>query len=130
MPETVDNPRMSVDKHVENSNGGYPQVFGLRGSQLWAKLGQSSEYDPSGVLATEACRIADRLDALESMLAGGDLTVLQEARLQSAALKALLESPVLKVSEGKADPLDDLARAREARLATAAGVLGSEVLDI
>lgn len=94
--------------------------FGERGRALWQQLGQDSEHSPSGVLAVEACRTADRLDALADVIAGGDLTVLQEARLQSAALKVLLESPVLKVSEvGKVSPVDDLAAQRSARRAAA-----------
>jgi hypothetical protein len=94
--------------------------LGERGAALWSALRQSDSHGPSGALALEACRAADRLDSLEDRIAGGDLTVLQEARLQQAALKSLLESPVLKVSEsGKADPVDDLARARAARRSAA-----------
>lgn len=96
--------------------------FGPRGSELWLALAQSSEFSPSGVLAVEACRAADRLDDLDRLMAEGDLSVLVEARLQAAGLKSLLESPLLKPSEDKgASGVDSLAAKRAARRAAAQG---------
>jgi hypothetical protein len=95
-------------------------TFGDRGEALWAALGQVAST-PAGVLAVEACRIADRLDAL-----AGDPESWVEARLQAAQLKALLESPLLKVAEPKgASGVDDVAARRAARRAAAQGASGS-----
>lgn len=115
--------------------------FGSRGSELWRRLGQDSEFTPAGVLAVEACRTADRLEGLDRQLSGdellrvesdrqGDLVLmvdkaLIEARLQASALKALLESPLLKVAAEGADPLDEFTREREARRAAASGSYGA-----
>jgi hypothetical protein len=91
-------------------------VFGPRGTELWASLGQD-EFTPAGVLAVEACRIADRLDRLD-----GDVDTWVEARLQAAQLKALLESPLLKSEPAKgATGVDSLAAKRQARRAAAQG---------
>ena len=89
-----------------------------RGRRLWAFLAVSDEFSPTGVLAVEACRLADRLDQLD-----GHLELAQEARLTAGALKALLESPLLKVSsESKgASAIDALAARRAARRSAAEG---------
>lgn len=47
--------------------------FGARGQQLWADLTADRDADAAWlVLAEEACRIADRLDRLEALIAGDD----------------------------------------------------------
>lgn len=89
-----------------------------RGRGLWASLGLSLDT-PAGQVALEACRVADRLDELDSVIAGkgvlrlmafrlhfgeeleetggreihvtvGFQNVLAEARQQAATFKALL----------------------------------------
>ena len=49
----------------------YPDGLGTRGRQLWKALGFDADT-PGGVLALEACRCADRLERLDSLLAGGE----------------------------------------------------------
>ncbi|HEX8489327.1 MAG TPA: hypothetical protein VF642_12335 [Propionibacteriaceae bacterium] len=96
----------------------HPGGLHPRGRSLWAALGQSLDT-PAGQLALEACRTADRLDELDSVIAGkgvlnllqfrtrdrswwdsdgdehvhievGFQSVLAEARQQQMAFKALL----------------------------------------
>lgn len=58
-----------------------PGGLGERGSALWVSLGQV-EGTPAGVLALEACRTADRLDELSSIIAGkGVLELMQFRRM-------------------------------------------------
>jgi hypothetical protein len=124
--------------------------FGPRGSALWEFLGQSSEFSSAGVLAVEACRLADRLDKLDEVIAGKGVLqlmhfrsmfeddderhltmtvdhVLAEARQYALALQRVLESPALKRPEAVkgASPIDALAARRTARRAEASGPLGS-----
>ena len=99
-----------------------PDGLGPRGGALWIALGQSSHDSPSAAVALEACRAADRLDLLDGMVRAGDLTVLQEARLQQSALKSLLESPVLKIEQSEETAEDEFTRARAARRAAATGL--------
>jgi hypothetical protein len=92
--------------------------FGERGERLWAQLGISEEFSPAGVLAVEACRMADRLESLDE-----DPFSAQEARLTAGALKALLESPMLKQQSAakEASAIDALAARRAARRSAASG---------
>ena len=47
--------------------------FGARGQRLWDSLTSDRDADAAWlVLAEEACRIADRLDRLEALIAGDD----------------------------------------------------------
>lgn len=47
-----------------------PDGLGERGRGLWLDLGEDSSQTPSGALALEACRLADRLDGLDGVIAG------------------------------------------------------------
>ena len=95
--------------------------FGERGRRLWEVLAVSDEFSPAGVLAVEACRMADRLEWLDA-----DPELVQEARLTAAALRGLLESPALKRSDAKAvDGVDALAARRAARRAGVSEAKGS-----
>lgn len=96
-----------------------PAGLKTRGAALWTTLGQS-EGSSAGAIALEACRIADRLDELDAIIAGKDVlhllmfrvrldleellekkpdavikievsNVLAESRQQAMALKNLLE---------------------------------------
>lgn len=49
----------------------YPDGLGTRGRQLWKALGFDID-SPGGILALEACRCSDRLERLDSLLAGGE----------------------------------------------------------
>lgn len=122
-------------------------TFGARGQALWDALTASRDADAAWlVLAEEACRIADRLDRLEALLAGdarewariewesrGDRReirlvfddALAEARQQANALRQIVAS--LKVGTasekptGKVSALDQLAAKRSSRRSTSAG---------
>lgn len=49
----------------------YPDGLGFAGRRLWKALGHDLDT-AGGVLALEACRTADRLERLDSLLAGGE----------------------------------------------------------
>lgn len=85
-----------------------PDGLDARGCALWKSLGHNLDT-PGGQLALEACRLADRLERLNSLLTGGDswfevveeipdsgqyaVTInkpLAEARQQQLAFRALL----------------------------------------
>lgn len=122
-------------------------TFGARGSALWEALTGSREADAAWlVLAEEACRIADRLDRLEALIAGDDrewaridFTVrgdrkeirlvfddaLAEARQHANALRQIIASLGVGKAEAKASKelsaLDQLAAKRSARRTSSAG---------
>ena len=58
-----------------------PDGLGPRGSALWESLARSPET-PDGVLALEACRAADRLDELDSIIHGKGVLHLMQLRLK------------------------------------------------
>ena len=58
-----------------------PDGLGPRGSALWESLARSPET-PDGVLALEACRTADRLDELDSIIHGKGVLHLMQFRLK------------------------------------------------
>lgn len=121
-----------------------PAGLGKRGASLWKSLGFELD-SASGVLALEACRLADRLERLDNLLTGGDSwfemvelyeganiyrvvvnNALSEARQQQVAFKALLESLGVKGGAAAGKPagpapaptrsgLDELRARREAR---------------
>jgi len=122
-----------------------PDGLSERGKSLWLSLSESFDLSGAqGVLAHEACRLADRLEKLDAILSGevdewvrirearfeGDDTVLvinqaaAEARQQQLALKQLLaavgvdKAPAAK--GGKVSSLDQLASRRAARKPRAA----------
>lgn len=106
-----------------------PEGLYGRGAALWSALGQDAET-PIGQLALEACRTADRLDELDSVIAGkgvlnlmafrlslddeletgereihvtiGFQNVLAEARQQQVTFANLLDRLGVKASAGKA----------------------------
>jgi DNA-binding transcriptional LysR family regulator len=108
---------------------------------LWDEVTAGVELDAAGrVLLEEACRIADRLDRLEALIAGDDrewarieFTVrgdrkevrlvfddaLAEARQQANTLRQIVTSLKLgqtsEKSSGKRSALDDLAAKRAGR---------------
>lgn len=117
-----------------------------RGRRLWDDMGGDALTGGRRVLLEEACRIADRLDRLDAILAGSsedwlsfvetkgmpdrqEIVIdkpLAEARQQATALKQLIAE--LRQGEsagGEQDQggsiLDELAAARAKRLADAAG---------
>lgn len=57
-----------------------PPGLHARGRALWATLGQSLS-SPAGQVALEACRSADRLDELDSIIAGKGVLNLMQFRL-------------------------------------------------
>lgn len=61
-------------------NGDAPDGLQARGRALWAALGEV-ENTPGGVLALEACRAADRLDELDSIIAGKGVLELMRFRV-------------------------------------------------
>lgn len=67
-----------------------------RGRQLWADLGQALNT-PSGQLALEACRLADRLDELDSVIAGKGVLNLLAFRLHLSEMDGF---PDLNVTVG------------------------------
>jgi hypothetical protein len=124
-------------------------VDGLRldsaGRRLWEELGGEGETAGRRVLILQACRIADRLDALDRLLAGDardwleivetkgnperqELVIdkaLAEERGQATTLKQLIaelrQSGGTEQQDQGGDILDQLAARRAARLANAAG---------
>lgn len=120
--------------------------FGRRGQALWDECTADQEYDAAGrVLLEEACRIADRLDRLEALIAGDDrewarieFTVrgdrkevrlvfddaLAEARQQANALRQIVTTlklgSVTDKKTGELSALDQLAAKRADRRAAPA----------
>lgn len=117
---------------------------GVRGAQLWREEGGDKLTGGRRMLLDEACRIVDRLDRLDGILAGdpgewmrfrvsedgSEVTVtldraLAEARQQAVALKQIVSE--LRASGSSDKPatggsvLDQLAARRAARLANATG---------
>lgn len=121
--------------------------FGARGQRLWDSLTTDRDADAAWlVMAEEACRIADRLDRLEALIAGDDrewaridFTVrgdrkeirlvfddaLAEARQQANALRQLMTSlrvgTASEKTNGAVSALDQLAAKRQNRRAAPAG---------
>lgn len=121
------------------------RVLGAAGAELWEKVTATDKPGPlHAVMLLEACRITDRLDALDRQLRGEDWLrfrhdesgvqvtvyvdkVLAEAREQAVALKGILAE--LRQSLGQAKPeepkgggvLADLAAKRAARSSQTAG---------
>lgn len=119
-------------------------TLGTRGRRLWQEMSGDTLESGKRVLLEEACRIADRLDRLDALLAGDadawlrftvdesgtEVTVnvdkaLSEARQQAVALKQLVAE--LRQGAATAKPetggsvLDQLAAKRAARLANTPG---------
>src|SRR5512139_3725051 len=89
-----------------------PSGLGAKGRRLWREMHEVAEFNPAErVVLEEACRIADRLDRLDQVLAGDasgwmrlkasqdgtEVTVtldnaLSEARQQANVLKQLIAS--------------------------------------
>lgn len=64
-----------------------------RGERLWSELTEAHDLDPSQqVILQEACRCADRLDALDARINAGEDDLLSEARQQQNVMKQLLVS--------------------------------------
>lgn len=122
-----------------------PTVGGSRGRRLWDEMGGDDLSGGRRVLLEEACRIADRLDALHKLL-GGDARdwlsivetkghpdrqeividkLLAETRQQATALKQIIaelrQSGADDGQERGVDILDQLAAQRAKRLANASG---------
>jgi hypothetical protein len=83
----------------------YPQGLGSSGKSIWLAMTELAELEPwEIVMLMEACRVADRLDALSEALAGATLTVtnrhgdevaspyLVESRQQAAIYTRLIAS--------------------------------------
>jgi hypothetical protein len=118
-PRPTEVPVPSPDEPESQAPGApFPDGLHARGRLLWTALGQSLDTS-AGQLALEACRTADRLEELDSVIAGkgvlnlmqfrtrgdgfwdadgdqhvhievGFQSVLAEARQQQATFKALL----------------------------------------
>jgi hypothetical protein len=109
-----------------------------RGRALWSSLGQTAGT-AAGELALEACRLADRLERIDAMLAGRDDwfemveveqgtfvlrvdNLLDQGRQQALAFKQLLAElgitavPAAPVGPAKS-PLDQLRERREQKAA-------------
>jgi hypothetical protein len=64
-----------------------------RGDNLWTEVTEAHDLDPVQlVILQEACRCADRLDALDARIGAGDDAALSEARQQQNVMKQLLVS--------------------------------------
>jgi hypothetical protein len=122
-------------------------LYGRRGQALWDECTSGQEFDAAGrVLLEEACRIADRLDRLEALIAGDDrewarieFTVrgdrkevrlvfddaLAEARQQANALRQIVTTlrlgTVTDKKTGELSALDQLAAKRSSRRSSSAG---------
>lgn len=79
-----------------------------RGQQLWAEITEAHDLDPmQRVILEEACRCADRLDELDSLITARgaasalDDSILGEARQQQNVMKQLLVSLRLPDQAGK-----------------------------
>ncbi len=122
-------------------------MFAERGSRLWEALTGGQQGDAAWlVMAEEACRIADRLDRLDRLIAGDDREwariefaargdrkeirlvfddALAEARQQANALRQIVASLGVGKAESKAakelSALDQLAAKRESRRSASAG---------
>jgi DNA-binding transcriptional LysR family regulator len=122
-------------------------LYGRRGQALWDESTAGQEFDAAGrVLLEEACRIADRLDRLEALIAGDDrewarieFTVrgdrkevrlvfddaLAEARQQANALRQIVTTlrlgTVTDKKTGELSALDQLAAKRSSRRSSSAG---------
>lgn len=60
-----------------------PAGLGARGSRLWAAITDLHDLDPAqSVVLEEACRSADRLDELDSIIAGRGVLNLMRFRLK------------------------------------------------
>lgn len=121
----------------------YPEGLGPRGRKLWSSLNQI-QGTPAGELALEACRMADRLETLDSVLRGGPAWIelveaapdsgisvvkvdqaLDKARALAISFKTILGdlgvvvAPTADPSEptAPANPLDELNRRREEKKA-------------
>lgn len=117
-----------------------------RGRRLWDDMNGDTLTGGRRVLLEEACRIADRLDRLDALLAGSaedwlsfvetkgnpdrqEIVIdrpLAEARQQATALKQIIAELRQGAASGGeqdqgGDILDELAAARKKRLADAAG---------
>lgn len=127
--------------------GEVPVGLGFRGGDMWTSLTDGRQWDAAWeVLILEACRIADRLEQLNDVIAGkgvlklmhfrhvvtGEETkiemtvdaVLMEAREQAGALRQIISQLKLgQASEKKTgrSALDDLAARRTGRRSEAAG---------
>lgn len=96
--------------------------FGVRGQRLWDAHREDVEGERGLVLLEEACRIADRLDALDGLLRGGaevwcrivedfrsgaiELRIdgaLVEARQQANVLRQIVAALPLKEAAGAGD---------------------------
>lgn len=140
----VEPPRPAVPEPLEKSKRylppeGYEHVRGPRGARLWEALsGQLAKQPVQLVLLDEACRMLDRLDRLDYVLAdrsawfttetddGGRVivvvdAVLGEARQYAAAVRALLADiskalpkDVAERKGGLAGLADELAARRRA----------------
>lgn len=99
------------------SNPRAPAGLSTAGRSLWRSVVADFELDThEGLLLLQACRCADRLDAIAKVLADADLTVtnahedevphplLREARMQSVTLSRLLASLRLPSGEEGARP--------------------------
>ena len=60
-----------------------PKGLGPRGRRLWRQVNGDSELDPGQVvILEEACRMADRLDELDSIIQGKGVLRLMQFRLE------------------------------------------------
>lgn len=118
------------------ANEGTPPGLGDSGRELWSSVTANRPLDAaSKVLLLNACRIVDRLDALDAEIDGrllsfnarGDEIInplISEHRQQYATLAGILgrmglgELPKPRVGDSR---WDELARKREARAAARAG---------
>lgn len=101
-----------------NSELRVQERFGTRGAALWAAMEPEKLAPTHRVLLEEACRIADRLDRLDAMLAGREDWVRLQARNDEATEVTVIVDNLLAESRQQATTLRGLVA--EVRAATPA----------
>lgn len=122
---------------MSRGDGGVPPGLSDAGRELWVNVSTGRKLDaPSRVLLLNACRIADRLDALDAEIDGrlisynqrGDEVInplISEHRQQYSTLAGILsrmglgELPRPSTGDSKWDELESRRLEREARRAAA-----------
>lgn len=82
--------------------------FGRRGSALWSQMSDATPGPAHRVLLEEACRIADRLDRLDAMIAGREDWVRLRSRDEDETTFVVVIDALLAESRQQATALRGL----------------------
>lgn len=121
-----------IGHHPVPSDPIRPVKLGRRAAALWTELVRRETPVETKILVAEACRLTDRLDKYDRILAKDPTDALRsEARLAATALQRILagltyEPRGKRTSEAPAQPVggtiaDEIAARRAARQADSAG---------